>query len=634
MTDASTSASRATTRPSTQIVRDAKQQIMRDELAAEVERFTALLAEHLPTATAVTATTPAVSCATRCASSSARFPVYRTYVQPGTADVGDGPRATSTTAATAGECPRPTSTASCSTSSASSSLGDIAGADELELALRFQQLTAPVMAKGVEDTAFYRYNRLVSLNEVGGDPSRFGAPSPSFHADNAAAPSAGRTRCSPRRPMTRSAAPTCGPGSTCCPSCPTRGPRPWQRWAERQRRGIGVGEWPRSQRRVPALPDARRRLADRRRRVWPRSWPRPRRRPRSTRRGPTRPRLRRRAARPSSRASSLTPRSSPISTGSSREHASSSAAAQLAGPDGPAAHLPGRARPLPGQRAVGSQPRRPRQPPPGRLRPAPAPARRGRAVGPEPRRCARRRRRPEAVVDRAALLGHRAARTRPLYDVGPTTSRSSLTGPRPTMWSPSPGGGLVVPRAPPRPGRWEATDGGCLPAGRGPTSSPDRALRRRRVARWPSCFGALPGRRAGAGRVTTDRFSVWAPDARRRRARPRRPARYAMEPRARAGGMRSSARPAAGSRYGFSLDGGPPGRTRDRPSQPEGVDGLSAVVDHDAFAWTDAGWRGPVAARRACSTSCTSAPSRRRAPSTAPSTTSTTSSSSASTPSS
>ena len=40
--------------------------------------------------------------------------------------------------------------------------------------MRFQQVTGPVMAKGVEDTAFYRYNRLVALNEVGGDPGTFG----------------------------------------------------------------------------------------------------------------------------------------------------------------------------------------------------------------------------------------------------------------------------------------------------------------------------------------------------------------------------------------------------------------------------------------------------------------------------
>ena len=47
--------------------------------------------------------------------------------------------------------------------------------------MRFQQLTGPIMAKGVEDTAFYRYVRLASLNEVGGDVSRFGTPVRRFH---------------------------------------------------------------------------------------------------------------------------------------------------------------------------------------------------------------------------------------------------------------------------------------------------------------------------------------------------------------------------------------------------------------------------------------------------------------------
>ena len=52
--------------------------------------------------------------------------------------------------------------------------GELEGELETELALRFQQLTAPAMAKGVEDTAFYRYSRLVALNEVGGEPGHFG----------------------------------------------------------------------------------------------------------------------------------------------------------------------------------------------------------------------------------------------------------------------------------------------------------------------------------------------------------------------------------------------------------------------------------------------------------------------------
>jgi (1->4)-alpha-D-glucan 1-alpha-D-glucosylmutase len=52
---------------------------------------------------------------------------------------------------------------------------------ETELVMGFQQLTGPVMAKGVEDTAFYCFNRLVSLNEVGGDPGRFGLSPDDFH---------------------------------------------------------------------------------------------------------------------------------------------------------------------------------------------------------------------------------------------------------------------------------------------------------------------------------------------------------------------------------------------------------------------------------------------------------------------
>lgn len=50
-----------------------------------------------------------------------------------------------------------------------------------DLLLRFQQLTPAVFAKGVEDTAFYRYHRLTALNEVGGDPLRFGTEPEEFH---------------------------------------------------------------------------------------------------------------------------------------------------------------------------------------------------------------------------------------------------------------------------------------------------------------------------------------------------------------------------------------------------------------------------------------------------------------------
>jgi (1->4)-alpha-D-glucan 1-alpha-D-glucosylmutase len=62
---------------------------------------------------------------------------------------------------------------------------DALGERVRRFARRFQQFTAPVTAKGVEDTAFYRYSRLASLNEVGGDPSRFGASIKAFHHDGA-----------------------------------------------------------------------------------------------------------------------------------------------------------------------------------------------------------------------------------------------------------------------------------------------------------------------------------------------------------------------------------------------------------------------------------------------------------------
>ncbi len=50
-------------------------------------------------------------------------------------------------------------------------------------AMKFQQITAPATAKGIEDTALYRFNRLVSLNEVGGEPDLYGASVRAFHTD-------------------------------------------------------------------------------------------------------------------------------------------------------------------------------------------------------------------------------------------------------------------------------------------------------------------------------------------------------------------------------------------------------------------------------------------------------------------
>jgi len=55
----------------------------------------------------------------------------------------------------------------------------------LRCAMKLQQYSGPVMAKGLEDTAFFRYNQFIGLNEVGGHPDRFGVTLAAFHKANA-----------------------------------------------------------------------------------------------------------------------------------------------------------------------------------------------------------------------------------------------------------------------------------------------------------------------------------------------------------------------------------------------------------------------------------------------------------------
>jgi len=59
-------------------------------------------------------------------------------------------------------------------------------AEQLRFVMKFQQCTGPITAKGIEDTAFYIYNRLVALNEVGGEPGQLGVAPEVFHRQNAA----------------------------------------------------------------------------------------------------------------------------------------------------------------------------------------------------------------------------------------------------------------------------------------------------------------------------------------------------------------------------------------------------------------------------------------------------------------
>jgi len=67
---------------------------------------------------------------------------------------------------------------------ASEDLGESAKRQRREFVMKFQQLTGPLMAKGLEDTTFYNFNRLISLNEVGGNPDSFGNSVDDFHNHN------------------------------------------------------------------------------------------------------------------------------------------------------------------------------------------------------------------------------------------------------------------------------------------------------------------------------------------------------------------------------------------------------------------------------------------------------------------
>jgi len=115
-----------------------------------------------------------------------RFPVYRTYAAGGAADQGDAALIQSIAEAAGHRHPRRAPALAfvrdCLVGNGPhAACGSLPNADCEEIAARFQQLCAPLAAKGVEDTALYRYHRLTALNEVGGDPRRAGISRAAFH---------------------------------------------------------------------------------------------------------------------------------------------------------------------------------------------------------------------------------------------------------------------------------------------------------------------------------------------------------------------------------------------------------------------------------------------------------------------
>ncbi|MGH9281635.1 MAG: malto-oligosyltrehalose synthase [Acidimicrobiales bacterium] len=109
------------------------------------------------------------------------FPVYRTYVRPEEGAVAGADVAPVQEAVAAAAARRPDLDGELFAFLADLLLLRVPGGEEAELVARFQQVTAPAMAKGVEDTAFYTWIPLLSLNEVGGSPAVWGTTVAEFH---------------------------------------------------------------------------------------------------------------------------------------------------------------------------------------------------------------------------------------------------------------------------------------------------------------------------------------------------------------------------------------------------------------------------------------------------------------------
>ncbi len=177
--------------PFGEIVRDCKIRIMTNEMASELNvlaRDAARVARQNPMTTDFTRNILQRALKEIIAG----FPVYRTYVDgdaaPGEADRRDLDWAVAQ--ARRNETDLDPSvfdflSGLLSTELVASPRSGFSREAVVRVAMRVQQYSGPVMAKGLEDTSFYRYNRFVALNEVGGHPDHFGLSLPAFHKANA-----------------------------------------------------------------------------------------------------------------------------------------------------------------------------------------------------------------------------------------------------------------------------------------------------------------------------------------------------------------------------------------------------------------------------------------------------------------
>jgi (1->4)-alpha-D-glucan 1-alpha-D-glucosylmutase len=169
------------------LVYASKQQIMRQSLSSEITMLTNMLNQitqgdrHSRDFT-ISGIRNAIREVIAC------FPVYRTYITPETQEVDKRDQAHITAAVTRAQRRNPALDPSIFDflrdillMKRDAGWPDAQQEARLNFVLKFQQVSGPVMAKGLEDTAFYVYNRLISLNEVGGEPGLFGISLAQFH---------------------------------------------------------------------------------------------------------------------------------------------------------------------------------------------------------------------------------------------------------------------------------------------------------------------------------------------------------------------------------------------------------------------------------------------------------------------
>lgn len=165
-----------------EMVYQKKHAILDTAFGAETRKLVQLLA-------AATGGTPAADLVTDPAATGdvlraviAAFPVYRTYAGEANERMGADDRRHVLTAIEAAASRLGPSARPLLDALQDLLLGEVQSPPAIEFRMRFQQLCAPAMAKGAEDTALYCFNRLISLNEVGGQPGDFGIGPERFHA--------------------------------------------------------------------------------------------------------------------------------------------------------------------------------------------------------------------------------------------------------------------------------------------------------------------------------------------------------------------------------------------------------------------------------------------------------------------